>query len=377
MYWQTEKLRKGATWASGGTYRLDLPANGLLSAIMLHAYGTPVVDSMLTAEKWRLWDYISKIEVIANGSTVLKSLTGRVAKFYSWFNGGIASPDKPFNYGTSTHRFHNCLNFGRYLFDPMFGLDLSRYNSVELQLTNDASGTYYTGDWSVDVDLVYMRDVPGAPFQGFFRTEEWRKWTTVQAAWQYLELPTEYNIRDVVLQVEPERTTKANADTTPYNVAYVVQCLLKTGLLKVFDGNLRDLWYLNAWDHGRDIIQGIEPYHSDTYGVVTGVGQSLGAAGLRLEHSGDQSTYGTTLLPGEDSDTLQREANSDSDQDSLLVLGLALEDCAYLRFNTPDEPASYLNPAEQQTVQLNIQTRDASSAANGTIRVMLDRLVKY
>jgi len=377
MYHQFEFLRQGATLAVNSTYRLDLPETGYLSALLLHVYGGGVTDSMNATEKWRIPDYLSKIEVIANGSTILKSYTGQLARYLTWRAGGISSPDKFFNYGSSTQRFHFMIPFGRTLFDPTMGLDLSRYNSVELQITNDATASYYASGFSADVACVYQRDTAGNPYSGFLRTEEWRKWTTVAAEWKYLDLPTELPIRNIIIQTLPDVDANNVAETTPYNVAYSIKCNLQTGLLKVFDGSLRDLWYLNAFRHGRDLVVPLEPYTSDAKGIHTGLGQTLGMGGVALSHDGSQSTYPPDMVPGEDSSTQERQCDADSDQTSLLLYGLSLENCAELAFDQPDEAAGYLDPERQKVVQLNIQTRDSASAADGTIRVILDRLVRY
>jgi hypothetical protein len=59
----------------------------------------------------------------------------------------------------------------------------------------------------------------------------------------------------------------------------------------------------------------------------------------------------------------------------MLVAGLALENCAVFRFDHLPDFARWLDPRAMDTVQLNIATRDASTAAGGTIRVILDRFV--
>ena len=376
MYWQREYLRKSATLTNGGTWREDLPKDGLLSGILFHISRQGVTDSMLTTQKWRLLDYLSKIEIIANGSTVIKSITGPVAHYLQWLDGGGAAPDQHFNYGSSTKRCHLMLNFGRRMFDPTYGLDLSKFDSVEVKVTNDGSSTYFGGDWSLDALCYYKRGGAAPGFSGFYRTEEWRKWTTVLDERKYLALPTEEVIRRIVLQVEPAVDANKAAKTTPYNVAYDIELYLQSGLLKVWDGGLRDLWYENYFDFGRDVIQPLQPYHTQDYGIWTGLGQTLGYAGARMPHNGVQDTASTSITPGDDSATLRRQTDTDSDQDALLVMGLALENCAVLRFDHGDDPADYLDPDLEKTVKLDIHTRNAASAAGGTIRVVLDRLIR-
>lgn len=375
MYWRREYLRKAASLAIGGTWREDLPQDGKLGTILCHISGSPVTDSMLIINKWRIWDYISKIEVIGNGAEVIKSITGPVARYLAWLDGGLAAPDKAFNYGSSTHRFHFPINFGRRFLDPEMGLDLKKWDNVEIQITNDAAAAQYASAMAVDALMYMLEGGPANAFPGYMRTEEWRKWTTVQAATQYLDLPTAHPIRRIILQVYPACGTNANADTTSYNVLYNIELNFQSGKIKVWNGNLRDLWYENAFEDGRDILQSLESYHTDGYGVWTGLGQTLGMGGVRLPHGGAQNTYGTSMLPGEDGATVQREVPSDADQDGLLALGLALENCAVFKFDQDTKPSTWLDPAVMAAIQLNCTTRDAATADNGTIRVILDRYV--
>lgn len=375
MYWQRQWLRQASTFTRNSTWREDLPSNGLLGSLMFHINGPGVTDSMVAIDKWRMIDFLSKIEIVANGSQIIKSLRPDMQHVLAWLDGAGASPDQHFNYGSSTKRCHLLLNFGRRLFDTEYGLDLSRFENVEIKFTNDATSTYFGSDLAINVLCYMLRDAAPGAFRGYLKTEEWRVWQTVSAEKVYLELPTEDRIRRLLIQVIPDLDANYAAEATPYNVLYDIELKLNSGVLEVWKGNLRDLWYENYYQVGRDVIQALHPYHTDAYGIWTGFGQSLGYAGLRLNHSGAQSSYGTTLTPGDDSSTLRREAATETDQDALLVMGLALENCAWFPFNIPDVPDSYLDPARNKTVQLNCETRSGAAYADGTIRVVLDRLV--
>jgi len=375
MYWQREFLRKGVALPVGSYWREDLPKNGLLGGIQFHLRRAGITDSMIASQKWRLIDWVSKIEIIGNGATVIKSLPGTALHFVQWADGGGAGPDKHFNYGSSTKRCHLQLNFGRRMFDPVFGLDLSKWDSVEVFVYNDGTSTYFAGDWTVDALCYYLREPVEPGFSGFFRTETWRQWTTVADERKYLELPTEEKIRRIVLQVLPGVDSNNAAKTTPYTVVDDIELSLRSGVLKVWDASLRELWYENYFDLGRDVIQPLEPYTSDGKGVWTGVGQTLGLAGARMPHAGAQNTYGTCIVPGLDSSTQEREVPTDAEQDSWLVMGLALENCAMFRFDQLDDPAHYLDPALEKTVKLDIHTANDANAAGGTVRVITDRFV--
>jgi hypothetical protein len=330
---------------------------------------------MVALKKWRLLDYINSLEIVGDGSEVIKSYTGQLAKYINWMDGGPAYPDKNFNYGSSTRRFHFFIPFGRGMFDNGMGLNLDRWSNVEIKISNDAAVAQFASALSVDALMYFLEDAPGA-FPGYLRTEEWRKYTTVSGEIKYLELPTQYKIRRIIFQVIPPFDTEDYlANTTPYNVLYNIELNFKTGVLKVWDGNLRDLWYENAFDIGRDVLQGAESYHTQDYGIWNGLGQTLAFGGLRTPHDGVQDTATPSLSPGEDSSTQKRMTDTDGDVDSLMFLGLALENCAHFRFDRLTDPLSWLDPKAMDTVQMNLETRSGSTYAGGTIRVILDRYV--
>jgi hypothetical protein len=330
---------------------------------------------MIAVEKWRMVDYISKIEIIGNGSEIIKSVNGRIGKYLAWLDGGGGAPDKAHNYATSTKRHHSVINFGRRLFDPDFGLDLGRWGSVEIKLTNDAAAAQFTSAPSVDIICYWLREGSPSQFNGYFRTEQWREWTTVAAEKKYLELPLQHSLRRLILQTDPDVDANMCAEATLYNLAYDIELSIRSGKLKVFDDNLRDLWYENYFHMGRDVLQAIEPYHTQDYGIRVGLGQTLGMGGVRIPHDGVQDTATPSFSPGEDSSTQKRMTDTDADQDSLIVMGLALEHCAVIPFDQQNDPASYLDLKADGTVELMIETRNAAGAADGNLVVVTDRLV--
>lgn len=377
MYWQREFLRQGESWTNGGTLKLDLPKVGLLGSIMIHAYRAGVTDAFNALYKWRLIDYISKVEVIANGSEIIKSFTGEVAKGLTFHDGGGGAPDQEFNYGSSTKRAHFMINFGRRLWDRKYLLDLSKFNSVEIQLTNDGTSSLFGGAWTVDILCYYLRGVSLPVIPGYLRTEEWRSWTTVQNERKYLDLPTERKIRRILLHVLPAHGTNNNADTQGYNVVDDIELYLRSREVKVLDYSLRELWYENYFDHGREMLAALEPYHSNGYGVKTGLGQVLAKAEGQMPQGGTPGALTVAVEPGGDGDT-QKLLRTGTDNYSWLMLGLALENCALIRFDQdPEDPTSWLDPAADKVVNLDVHTKDSSTADNGVVKVVLDRLVSY
>jgi hypothetical protein len=373
MYWQREYLRENTTMTRDETWREDLPKEGLLGSILLRMSVDGVSGAFAATEKWRILDFLSKIEVIADGSTIIKSLTGEVVNALSFYDQGIGNLDYWHSYATGTKWAHLLINFGRKLFDNEMGLDLSRFNNVELRITNDASSTYFGADPSLSVLQFFLRDAPGAAFRGHLRTEEWRKWTTVADAIEYLELPTERPIRRIIMQCIPDVDSNNLSETGMWNVADDVELSLKTGVLRVFKGGIDDLMWENAWDYGRELFSAPNLYMTADKGRRVGMGYVLMAVG----GAGTQDGAGAGTIPtleGRRTDNTQKPETYEADTlISTLVRGICPENCVVFRFDKPDDPTVYLDPQAQRTVKLDVHTRNASSAADGTVRVILDR----
>jgi hypothetical protein len=192
-----------------------------------------------------------------------------------------------------------------------------------------------------------------------------------------MDLPTERKIRRILLHVLPAFGTLNNADTQSYNVVDNIQLHLKSKETKVLDLSLRDLWYENYFDYGREFIVPLEPYHSNGYGVKTGLGQVLGKAMGQMPQGGTPGTNTVAVEPGNDGAS-QKLLRTGTDNYSWLMLGLAPENCALLRFDQdPDNPMSWLDPLAEKVVNLDIHTANSASADNGKVKVVLDRLIPY
>lgn len=376
MYWQREYLRESSIWPRDATWREDLPKEGLLGSMLFRVSVAGVSGAFNQVDKKRIIDYISKIEVIGNGSTVIKDLTGQVASAIVFYDQGISNPDYYHTYATGTKWCHLLLNFGRKLFDKTMGLDLSKWANVELRMTNDASSTYFGANPALSVLCYYLRDAPAGQFPGYLRTEEWRKWTTVQNETQYLELPTENLIRRILMQLWPAQDSSDISKTAMWNLADSVQLSLKTGQLRVWDAGIDDLMWENLYDYGKEALSQFYMYSDADYGVRTGLGYVL----MATPGAGTQDGAVATAVPtleGRRTDNTQKPENYEADTlIATLLRGLAPENVITWRFDQPDVPDSYLDPDANKTIKLDVHTRDIADAASGTIRVMLDRYVQ-
>jgi len=374
MFIQGEDLRSQAAMTNASTYILDLPKSGLLSALQLRLNATRDATWLGTGNTWRMIEHITKIEIIGNGSTVIKSLTGMQAAALNFFDQGALPPSRWRNYATEYVEDVVVINFGRKFGDMEIGLDLSRWNSIELKITNDAAATVMDS-MAVSIMGYFWRDVNAGSFQGYMRTEEWRNWTTVQAEVKYLEMPTEHKIRRIVLQALPPRDATTHLeDTNMVNLMYDVELALKTGQVRVFKGQLFELMMRDYYRHG-PVMFAMQPYFQADKGFKTGVGYHLGYSNGLGARDGAIATVLTTIGSAETSATLNPESYEGDHPINLMVYGMAPHQCVTIPFDYDPSPASWLDTQEQNVVKLDITTRDAATAAGGTNAVILDRFV--
>lgn len=376
MYWQREYLREAATMTRNSTYRIDLPRQGLLGSLYLRISAPGVSGAFADLAFNRIVDFISKIEVIGNGAVPIKSLSGTEVAALMAFDQGVANADYWHQYATGTQWCHLLINFGRHLHDTEFGLDLARWDNVELRITNTATSTYYGEDFSLSILMHLLREPRGAGFNGYFRTEEWRTWTTVADETKYLELPTELPVRRVAMQLIPSLDSNQLFQTAMWNLADDIEFTTKTGTVRIFKGGVDDLLWENFLQYGHEWLSSPQIYGTADYGKYVGLGYVLSMAGI----AGAQGGSGATTIPtieGRRTDGTQKPETYEGDiLIECIARGLAPENVAVFRFDHPDQPESYLDVAANKAVELDIHTRNSSSAASGTINVVLDRLVR-
>jgi hypothetical protein len=282
-FWQREVLRDAVSMTFAQTHELDLPKSGQLGSLVLYISssqnGYPCLGAV---PKWRLIDYISKIEVIGNGAEVIKSFDGKEALAAAFYDDGQEPPGLWRQYSSTPQRQWIPIHFGRKLMDELYGLDLSRFDQVTLKITNDASSTYWTTNIKLTVIAYWLRDALG-PFGGYFRDEVWKSWTPVAAAIEYSDLPVALPIRRIVLEARPARVTATckNASSM-HDLMSDIDFTFKTGQVRVYKGSLEALGHLSVLELGRFVETRGAIDRTTGLGFECGVGychQSLGYGG--------------------------------------------------------------------------------------------------
>ena len=374
MFIQREVIRKGISMSLNGTYKLDLPEHGMLSSLLIRIEGSEKTGYGQGVERWRIIDEMSKVTVLANASTIIKSLTCKQAQALAFYDQGVLPSAQWRNYATNTQFETMLVNFGRFMGDTQYGLDLSRFNNVELQLTNEATSADFT-NLTVTITGIYLRDVPATQFGGYMRTEEWKRWTTVADETKYNDLPTAHKLRRIILQAIPDKDGNFLYETNMWNVMYDVDLSLDTGQIRVYKGGLDQLMFENLLDHGHHVLIGAWPYQTADYGVDISIGRVGGHVAGAGTQDGAVASAIATLETARGHGTLKPEVYTGDEPYNVIAFGSNPFHTAFFDFGLDGNPNNYLDPDARKTVKLDIKTRNSSSAADGTAAIVLDRFV--
>ena len=376
MYLQKEYLRENLSMTLNDTYKLDLPETGVLLGLMVKVVAKMATGNPTAAlNTWRPIDWLDNLSIIANGATVIKSLSFKQLAFLNAVDQKVVPPAKWLEYSQPFQREWYLCNFGRYWGDIGYGLDLSKFDSVEFQLKNSLTSTYGQ-TLTLSLMALYLRDAPGG-VGGYLRTEEWRKWTTVADETKYLDLPTEYPIRRIVLQPVPavDSTTKVSKRNF-FDLMDDVELNLKTGVLRVYKGGLDDLAALNCFEMGLEPVTHGIIYHTADRGFEVGVGYVTGMALSGEGKTGSPNTAVPTVEGDNNVCTQTVESYAGDELIGWVAYGQGLHNCVLVPFDQDPNPYNWLDHEASKVVQLNIHTENASNSAGGVNTVLLERLVR-
>lgn len=197
----------------------DLPTRGGLSDIDVIVRAKNGATSNLKGFPTEL---IEHLEIIVNGDQRRFSLNGEEAFRYAWMRDG-----KPPGYvfseqGGVTQELHIPIQFGRFREDPLYGMKLSQYENVQIQLDYDlvapnaVGSTGYAAAANVDVSmLLHITPANKEPaYRGMIGAREIQSYTTVASGDEGFKLPTANSL--VGIGVYNKKTAIAGATTVTH-----------------------------------------------------------------------------------------------------------------------------------------------------------------
>jgi len=192
--------------ARTGVDTFNLPEEGWLVALIVRL---TVTNAASDSRQLHPHDGVTKLEVIADGGEVIKSLDGRLAKGLNHLDGIVFPRDIITQGNAMTQEESFYLLFGASLEDMEYGLDLARHTNPQLKVTWDGSltsieNTTATVAWhastfpKLTIIGVFLEGAPGSP-RGFVRTQ-YTTYTPAALATKEVEIPRGDALRRIVLR---------------------------------------------------------------------------------------------------------------------------------------------------------------------------------
>jgi len=194
-------------------YRKDLPKTGYVSAVDIGVRFTNGATVSATGDALDIFNHIS---LLFNGTNYRFHMKGQDVYRYNWVKGGRPMPAVFTQVASATQEVWFRIPLGRFIGDPFFGLDLSKFRNVQLQLDYALSnfgtvGTHIiTGTIAFTV-LLHEFVYPQVPaFRGMICAREFWTGTTVASRTTLEYLPSQNPLAGVFVSA----TEDAIADGT-------------------------------------------------------------------------------------------------------------------------------------------------------------------
>ena len=178
-YFQQRYLRENRTFAAlAGLETIDLPNKGLLSGLEIRVWGL-CAAGFDTPDVW-LHDRIKKVELVVNGSQVVKSYDARQLLALMLYKRTPHYSHDMKNMASQSCEEYFYINLGRHYHDMEYMLDLSKVSDPELRIEHDFTMTGAEG-WTNGVAMAVkpqysiiphlLRDPDVIP-KGYIKTSE-------------------------------------------------------------------------------------------------------------------------------------------------------------------------------------------------------------
>lgn len=178
---------------------LKLPLSNVLHTLYVKV---EITNGSTNAQDQDLDDVVDKIEVIANGSEVLFSMTPQEIRRWGLLQMGQLPPEIVNEGPSQVQMAIFPIMFGRWEFDPEYWLPCSRFTDLELRVkysptiaaTSFASGT-------VTITVLALMTMEGNPgnYKGTFKTSTIYDFTTAASGDTVIDLPRSHPYRKILI----------------------------------------------------------------------------------------------------------------------------------------------------------------------------------
>jgi phosphotransferase system IIB component len=178
---------------------LKLPLSNYIHTLYLKL---AVTNGATDAENQSAYDAFDKIEVIANGSDVLYSLTPREAKAWYLWEKGMNIPQVRNESASAVQSVTIPIFFGRSEYDPNYYLACARFTDLELKITYSptiAATAFATGTTTITVHALMTMGTPPDVYGGTLVHKTIKAFTSAASGDDQTLLPRGNNLRQLLV----------------------------------------------------------------------------------------------------------------------------------------------------------------------------------
>lgn len=210
VYWDNiiieDEIAK-STDVTSGSETIQLPESGFLSQLNLRA---AIKATYVDEVALNIWQAITKVEVLVNGSQVVKSLDARQLRALAWYHGMELNPLGTYGrHGTGDKTFWTFpILFGNFVGDTHHMLDLGAYSNPQLKLTWNGAPSSFDGvsrDLTTEpafrygLDGIIARGAMEEPVEGYIKSSQLDSWLTADGATHTTEIPKGQDLLGVMI----------------------------------------------------------------------------------------------------------------------------------------------------------------------------------
>jgi len=354
-----------------GTKIIDLKTTDPISAIRLDFKGTNCATQ--NKNNW-LNDVISKIEIV-DGSDQLFSLSMKEAQALQFTNTRKTPLMRLEERGGGSVNEQVLLQFGRYLWDPKYYLDLTKFTNPQLKIStngltpgNQASGGFATGTYKVTINLHVIEEGAEAA-AGFMMHKEIYSFTAAVSGDEHIDMPLDYPYAGLLIRAFYDQN---DFQETISNLK--ISC--DAGKFVPVDKKCADLIRMTEEDYGPlelrmqlDRMSGecvYHPLHFDPVAVLQG-DEHCNIYQAMYQWSGYFDLTATSNAG---------VATTVEEWIRMVVKGSALHSTLYLPFGLLLEPETYFDPKVWSDLEL-VLTQACPAGELGSVQVVLQQLRTY
>jgi len=354
MYFKEQRYEKAKASTFAATHTVEMPDTGLIDSISLEFRAQNSSDPS-SAAPGNIHHNISKIEVIGDNDKTLFSLSGEQALAKAFRKIGALPSFKQNEYGLKSQDLLIPIFFGRKFKDGKYALDLSKWDKVELKVTNTfLTPPFVAASLNMETRLCTLEDsVEGHP--KFLKQWEYEATApSVALDTKFIKLPTKGNLRSMMIQLDPTISASTGAMTAdPAGDSYNWKLWFKDRALTVFDHRPRDIMR----DEHRRIGIGrscCKPYQSLTRYTDFHWAEVVSVALGSIDESGSIKTPPNI---GDSRDRYQVVANVGTNTFyNATIQGVGLFHTFEIPWHVNDEEAEYLNLEQYKPVEIEWYT---------------------